>query len=314
MNKSDQRAALRRLSWRRDVLPLPEARALYHVASGTYRPTTPLRPHTHDFAELFWIERGTGVHHINGTRVRLGAGDMVFIRPADVHAFEGIAPDGLTLLNIAMPVSLVQEIRARFFDGSKSDPVLPPWPWREGGQPLSVRLTPACLDRLREWAGRLGSMRQSRLEIEAFLLDLLCQLDRGAAHRRRWENRFPGWLLEALAQFERPGYIAGGASCLAALAGRSPEHVCRTVRRLVGMSTTELINEIRLDHVQRQLRLTSRSILEIAMDCGFESPSYLHRRFRRRFGMTPRAYRRSQHLPLGAAEGREAGQRRNSAG
>ena len=39
------------------------------------------------------------------------------------------------------------------------------------------------------------------------------------------------------------------------------------------------------------LRMTSRDLLSILMDCGYESPAYFHKLFKNTFGMTPRAYR-----------------------
>lgn len=34
------------------------------------------------------------------------------------------------------------------------------------------------------------------------------------------------------------------------------------------------------------------NILDIALDCGFDNPSYFTRSFKQQFSMTPRAYRR----------------------
>ena len=41
------------------------------------------------------------------------------------------------------------------------------------------------------------------------------------------------------------------------------------------------------------LRLSSRFVLEIALDCGFENPAQFHRIFKAEFGTSPGRYRRS---------------------
>ena len=42
--------------------------------------------HSHDFAEVFWIEEGPGTHLIQDQNITLQRGEMVFIRPSDSHA------------------------------------------------------------------------------------------------------------------------------------------------------------------------------------------------------------------------------------
>jgi AraC-like DNA-binding protein len=45
------------------------------------------------------------------------------------------------------------------------------------------------------------------------------------------------------------------------------------------------------------LQVTTKKIIEIAFDCGYENLSHFHLVFRRRFGVAPRGYRR-QHQSL----------------
>ncbi|WP_273144829.1 GlxA family transcriptional regulator [Halomonas sp.] len=50
----------------------------------------------------------------------------------------------------------------------------------------------------------------------------------------------------------------------------------------------------RLDHAHRLLRVTPHSIMQIALACGFASPSNFSRAFRRRHGLTPSELRRQE--------------------
>jgi LacI family transcriptional regulator len=71
-------------------------------------------------------------------------------------------------------------------------------------------------------------------------------------------------------------------------------------RQVCGKSILEDILDVRLAEVQRQLKKTNRSILQIGRDCGFNAPNYLKRLFRKRFGASMREYRAAKG-PFSAA-------------
>ena len=86
---------------------------------------------------------------------------------------------------------------------------------------------------------------------------------------------FPPWLGDALARFAAdPDALAGGVPGLAALAGRSREHVNRVIRDRTGDTATALVNELRLTGAAAELRMTDRPIVRIATDCGIGNLSH----------------------------------------
>ena len=95
--------------------------------------------------------------------------------------------------------------------------------------------------------------------------------------------------------FGRPEHLAGGTQAFAKLAGRSPEHVNRILRQALGKTTTDVVNEIRLDYAARQLRMSDQKITEIALDCGLGNLGHFYSLFQKRFRLTPRKYRIRQH-------------------
>ena len=79
----------------------------FHLARVKIHSRQDLSLHEHDFAEVFWIENGKGIHLINGQRVRLQEGDLVMIRPDDEHTFTS-NKIGLTLMNSAFfPLAII---------------------------------------------------------------------------------------------------------------------------------------------------------------------------------------------------------------
>ena len=144
---------------------------------------------------------------------------------------------------------------------------------------------------LRNWADHLGGhARCARIEVERFLLDLLHELDSDASTSDT-AQREPDWLTFALEKITEPRHFTLGTPEFARLAGRTPQHVNAVLKATCGMTTTDAVNQARLDYAAVQLRMSSNKILEFCFDCGLQNPGHFHRLFREHFGVTPRLYR-----------------------
>ncbi len=258
-----------------------------HLRRTDYRHTDFDPPHTHDFAEFFWIERGSGRHWINGQRRGLDRGDLVLVRPADRHAFAARDRAGFTLVNIAFRASALSKLKQRLA------PQVSPWPWDGEDLPTRLRLSPGDLHWLAQLVLRLEQSRATPLDLEFCLLCVIQLSQSGPAPLR--DSPLPHWLNKALGAMAQPGHLAGGVRELARLALRSHEHVNRVVRRHTGRTTTDLLNGLRMDHAARELRMTDRSIRDIALECGLTNLGHFYKLFHARFTATPRQYRLRQN-------------------
>ena len=239
--------------------------------------------HTHDFAEVMWIERGAGVHHVNGTRRPLAEGELVLVRPADVHTFSG---ESFALVNVAFDRRTLDFLERRYFRDAQG-------PWRGGALPATYRLDRLQLARLGELSHLLVRARPTRLLLERFLLELVHGLVERAPH-----ETLPPWLQDALRRFaDDSEALARGVPALAALAGRSREHLNRVARTATGQTATELVNEARLSRAAAALTMTDDPIIRIAAECGLHNLSHFYRLFGRRFGATPRRFRLHHRVP-----------------
>ena len=78
---------------------------------------------------------------------------------------------------------------------------------------------------------------------------------------------------------------------LAQLLDLSQFHFSRLFKQSVGLSPYQYLIEQRIERAKQLLKQTSQSILDIALNCGFNSHSHLSKQFRQVTGMTPKAYR-----------------------
>lgn len=78
---------------------------------------------------------------------------------------------------------------------------------------------------------------------------------------------------------------------VARAAGLSGSHFSHLIREKTGRTFTDLMAQYRVDRAKAMLRRTNKSIIQIALECGFEDQSYFSRVFKRYAGTTPRTYR-----------------------
>lgn len=79
--------------------------------------------------------------------------------------------------------------------------------------------------------------------------------------------------------------------------GMNRSAFCTFMRRNTGMSLSEYVNNVRLEHVKEKLLNTDSTISEIALDCGFQNIAYFNRLFRERYHCTPKSTRTNNSVP-----------------
>ena len=70
----------------------------------------------------------------------------------------------------------------------------------------------------------------------------------------------------------------------------------RRVKNLTGMSSAQYLRERRIAYARRLLEETRKSVGEIELACGFDTPGYFSRLFKSVTGMSPSEYRRQHQL------------------
>ena len=79
---------------------------------------------------------------------------------------------------------------------------------------------------------------------------------------------------------------------MARAVGFSPNYLSRKFRAAAGIGLHEYIVFVRLQHAAQELVSTSDSITTIALRCGFSDSNYFKDSFKKKYGITPRNYRK----------------------
>lgn len=136
---------------------------------------------------------------------------------------------------------------------------------------------------------------EERERIEGLALLLGAYLEGRLREPRFVSESSKGYRAEAIRLFlQRNLSDNPGLAELARHLGLSSTRTAHAVREATGRSFVALRDELRLERAEALLARTYHKIARVAAECGFSSPQYFHRFFRRHKRMTPLAYRRRQ--------------------
>ena len=263
----------------------------WHFARAVCRVTAPIIMHSHDFAEVFWIEEGRGSHCLNGERAILEAGALLFIRPPDRHEFR---PDrdgsAFKIANFALPATSAASYRERWKSWGVAK-----LPW--GNRAEKWHLSPSQLATLDGIVRATTDGARSAFAGDRFLSSLMHELSREPS-ALAMSSQAPEWLFRAVSLLRDPARLRLGTDEFFLAAGRTRAHVARACQKHLQLTPTEIVNRCRLDHAANLLERTDMTILEVGGAAGFTNPSLFHRRFRERFNSSPLQYRRQRQGSL----------------
>ncbi|MCG6191293.1 AraC family transcriptional regulator [Maribellus maritimus] len=241
--------------------------------------------HDHDYAEIFWIERGRGTHLINNTKIPLCKGSIVMMRPSDAHTFfSGDSIEGITITNIAFPVSTLQSFKERYFNSTFT------YFWIDTELPFMVNLPYNLLVKISLMGDRLFKCERGTLQLDLFLLYVFNLLDEKNKILRNIS--IPKWLDYALKAYTTPELFREGSAGFVKLTNCTPDHVNRTLKKHFGQTLSFTTNKAKMEYAAIQLTITDASIKFICKDCGFDSLSHFYKLFSEYYKVSPSKYRK----------------------
>jgi AraC family cel operon transcriptional repressor len=254
------------------------ANAQVHLTRATLTAERPRALHGHDFYELFWVQNGKVRHHLPDGAQTLAEGSVVFLSPGQTHALQGRGEHAL-VVSLCLHPALVNALVERH--PSLAGHLF----WSAKGIAQHHR-DMRELAALNHTAVQLERSRCDTIAAEAFLLPLCAELTGDS-----YPGDAPDWLVHACRAARDPAVFRDGAAGLVALTGKAHPHVSRSMRKHFGMTPSDYINRIRMDHAARALTTDAETVGQIAADCGIPNMSHFHKLFRAAFGDTPLQYR-----------------------
>ena len=245
--------------------------------------------HCHSCYELFYVESGDCRFLVDEHIFDLHAGDFILLPPLTLHYSRYVFGPCRRTVILFRGEDVMDEIRelmprsALFF----SEPAVFQVPEAYRGKVAGILQDMAAEDKLRDV--RSAPMLKMRLQTLLLLCGRVCRflLDPPADIHTTDQQ-----ILQA-ARFICQRYMEPLTSAqVAGAVGFSPNYLSRKFRASTGIGLHEYIVFVRLQHAAQELVSTSDSITTIALRCGFSDSNYFKDSFKKKYGVTPRNYRK----------------------
>ena len=245
--------------------------------------------HCHPCCELFYVESGACRFLIDDHIFDLQAGDFIFVPPAALHYTRYLFGPCRRTVILFPPEEVPEEVRdcmpreGRFFLETSVFQV--PEAYRS--------LISGCFRRLASEEKitdlRSGPVRRACLAYILLICSRVCRfLSEPPADIHTSDQqvlRAAGFISENYMNQITTADVAGAV-------GFSANYLSRRFRTATGIDLHEYLVFIRLQHAAQELLSTQDSVTTIALRCGFSNSNYFKDAFKKKYGLTPRAYRK----------------------
>ncbi len=236
--------------------------------------------HCHEFDELVLVERGHGLHVLNGKPCYIQQGDVFYVHAGDRHCYDELG--SLKLTNV-----LINK-QKKFHFLSNIDPLLHNLCPATAQQPcwLLPEQREGCL----QLAQQLTAISQecdpiAQAQQEALFLQLIVTIMRSAHTLSRGHTHYKLYQLIAWLQencFDEIDWETAGQAFL--LTRRT---IHRQMKEMTGMTPESFLRRLRLVAAREKLRTSDASITDIAFLCGFASSNHFATCYKQLFGRSP---------------------------
>jgi AraC-like DNA-binding protein len=270
------------------------------LASGkliTIRPHTRFihfPEHTHDYVEAVYMCAGETVHIVNGNRIELNQGDLLFMNQSATHEILKACEKDVAVNFIVLPeffsnvLSILGEeetpLRRFLVDclcGQTSG---------TGFLHFKVADIPPVQNLIENLLFTLLQNSPNKRKMSQLTMALLFMQLMGHTETLNIPDTEQATIFKVLAYVESC-YVDGSLTELAEQLHYDLYSLSREIKRKTGKNYTQLVQEKRLAQAAFLLKNTDRNVDDIANAVGYENMGYFHRIFKDSFGISPRAYR-----------------------
>lgn len=249
-------------------------------------------PHRHDFFEVLYLLKGSGLHVIDTNKYEIKPPCIFFMSPGQAHKLElsndiegyiFIFTSDFYLLNRSNQNTLIEF--PFFYTIHQDNPPL------LLNKESDIQFFEALF---RQGVTEISRSEGYSVEMLRSVLDLI--LTTCAARYQVPENLLSKGKGQILVKrffhlVEENHQKNLSLSQYADMIGITPNHLTQTVKTLTGKTSSQIIKAKQLLEIKRLLVHTNLSVSEIASQLNFEDQSYFTKFFRRETGLTPIQYR-----------------------
>lgn len=251
-------------------------------------------PHNHDYVEVIYVCSGSVTQIVNGKRIMLKQGELLFLNQWATHEeprveLDDIAVDFIVLPEFfSAPLALVGEEETplhQFLVGCLcGENVGSGYLHFEVAQvmPIQNLIENLVWILLNETSAK---RKTSQMTISLLFMQLLEHTEKLSS------DNMEETVIWRVLRYIESHYINGSFSQLCQLLHYDSSWLSREIKRKTGKTYTQLVQDKRLAQAAFLLKNTARNVDDIALSVGYENMSYFHRIFAQKYDKTPKHYR-----------------------
>ncbi len=259
--------------------------------------------HSHDYIQLWYVQRGQCVHNFNGIIYTLHAGD-VFVLPPGVFHSVSTEDDRSVLIGLDFTEAFINEDMtggksSDLFDYAyiepfivKLDEIKPLFPL---AGPVSRTVALLLEEIMAECDGRAPHYQ---LIVKANLLKILALISREYAKgidqkKKALVDRYKEavLLVQEYVDAHYPEKIYLEEMCRMTML--SPSYFSDVFKHVTGRTFTEYVSHVRVEKAKELLKRDDKSISGVAYAVGFSDNAHFDKVFKREVGLSPLQYRKT---------------------
>lgn len=232
--------------------------------------------HWHSFYEIMYYKNCQGKCLLNGTAFELEDHCLFFLTPKDFHKTETYAQEGAVYINISFNEQMLD---SRLVNKLSSSPFVL--------KNLPVHMINTIDHSLEIYQGT-SDFRDMQLKylLNSLVIDILNKAD-CVESSTSFIN--PAISDTVFRMVSNPG-VQYSLEETAAKYGMNPSYFSRLFHSTTGISFKKYNNQLRIELAKRLLEENNMSILEVSLECGFNTPSNFIRIFKDIVGIVPSEY------------------------
>ena len=277
------------------LLPLK----LYQVKVPDY--LTDINIHWHEELEIVLITRGRGIFYIDLKPYTVTEGDFLLLNPYVLHSCSQYKQEEYEadtfVLNMSMLDTNHDSCSIKFINSIAENKVIFPFVIKPDtpGYPLLKEYFSKCK------TAYIDKHKGFELELKAYLYLFLHTLFTNIPVEVPDPINVDDAItdkIKIILKYIKENYTEQlTVKDMAEQLNFSEYHFMRFFKKHLGVTCIEYINNYRLDIAAKKLSTTNHSIMEIALETGFNNISYFNKLFKEKFKLTPKEFRSSIAYP-----------------
>lgn len=251
----------------------------WFVMSHQIRPTGALNStlHYHHSYEIFVMISGSTTMLVNDRLIELSGGDIILLKPDDLHKNNGVTRHeryaihftNKYILNYYTPAAA--QMLVSVFDNNK--------------RTIKSEVFIYIVNLLRNMENNSDTAFIHIGEILAMIMN-----KQNHVRTKKCCHYQP---TEKILEFINKNYrTIGSLDDIANAVHISKQYLCTVFKHETGVTVSEYVNSIRINNACELLRSENSTVTEIASECGYNSPMYFCKMFKKFVHMTPNEYRK----------------------